>query len=337
MSMLHRLDVLLLTLLSHVKCREMTQYLLVSQPHLQKITYFKIPDDPYGNKTGGIGIDEDSETELIVEGLQDPRGIAVDPKTNRLFVADEMQQKVVSFDLAVKDNKLIYLGDPVTVAQDVKPRWVAVDGVGNVFFTSGADNKIQRVMAERMELGDTRAELVYNGNTVYQVSRPSGLAIDNFNIYWANREQGIKMGSLAMGLEMPPENEPWNSVRTLSDNVLQSFGVCLSATNVFYTANARTVYGVKKVGGPVVKITDKLNQPRGCVWDTDGTIYIADRGNEGIYTFPASAPDLVSQRLKKFSSVAAPWGLAVVSFPKSSASSPILHALFLVFVVMICL
>lgn len=303
----------------------MTQYLLVSQPHLQKVTYFEIPDDPYGNKTGAAGIDADSEIELIVEGLQDPRGIAIDPKTNRLFVADEMQQKVLSFDLAVKDGKLIYTGDPVTVAQDVKPRWVAVDGVGNVFFTSGADNKIQRVMAERMELGDTRAELVYTGQTVYQVSRPSGLAIDNFNIYWANREQGIKMGSLAMGLEMPPENEPWTTVRTLADNVLISYGVCLSATNVYYTADARTIHGVKKVGGPIVKITDKLNQPRGCVWDSDGTIYVADRGNEGIYTFPASAPELVSQRLKKFTSVAAPWGLAIVSFPKSSASSAVLQ------------
>jgi DNA-binding beta-propeller fold protein YncE len=302
----------------------MAQYLLVSQPHLQKITYFKIPDDPYGKEMTPTGIDA-AEIELISEGLQDPRGIAIDPKANRLYVADELQQKVLAFDLAMKDGKLIYTGDPVTIAQDVKPRWVDVDGVGNVFFTSGADNKIQRVMAERMELGDTRAELVYTGQTVYQVSRPSGLAIDNFNIYWANREQGIKMGSLAMGLELPPENEPWTTVRTLADNVLISYGVCLSATNVYYTSDARTVHGVKKVGGPIVKITDKLNQPRGCVWDEDGTIYVADRGNEGIYTFPAGAPELVSQRLKKFTSVAAPWGLAIVSFPKSSTSSPILH------------
>lgn len=305
----------------------MTQYLLVSQPHLQKITYFKIPDDPYGNQTGATGLEE---IELIVEGLQDPRGIAVDPKTNRLFVADEMQQKVLYWELAIKDGKLIYTGDPVTVAQDVKPRWVAVDGVGNVFFSNGADNMIQRVLAERMELGDTRSELVYNGNTVYQVSRPSGIAVDNFNVYWANREQGTKLGSLAMGLEIPPENEPWKSVRTLADNVLTSFGVCLSATNVYYTAMARSVFGVKKVGSPVVLISDKLNQPRGCVWDNDGTIYIADRGNEGIYTFPASAPELTSQRLKKFASAPAPWGLAIVSFPRSSASSKVLHASLIV-------
>lgn len=298
----------------------MTQYLIVSQPHLQKITYFQVPDNPYDNTT------LPEETELIVEGLQDPRGISVDPKTNRLFVADEMQQKVVYYDLAVKDGKLIPAGDPVTVAQDVKPRWVDVDGVGNVFFTNGADNKIQRVMAERMELGDTRSELVYDGNLVYQVSRPSGIAVDNFNVYWANREQGIKLGSLAMGLEIPPENEPWKSVRTLSDNILTSFGVCLSATNVYYTASASHVYGVKKVGGPVVLITDKLNQPRGCVWDDDGTIYVADRGNDGIYTFPGSAPELTAQRLKKFASAAAPWGLAVASFPRSSATSLFAHS-----------
>jgi len=302
----------------------------VSQPHLQKVTYFKIPDDPYGNNS------MPEEIELIVEGLQDPRGIAVDPKTNRLFVADEMQQKVLYYDLAVKDDKLITFGDPTTVAQDVKPRWVDVDGVGNVFFTNGADNRIQRVMAERMELGDTRSELVYDGNLVYQVSRPAGIAVDNFNIYWANREQGIKLGSLAMGLEIPPDNEPWKSVRTLSDNILTSFGVCLSATNVYYTAASRQVYGVKKVGGPVVLITDKLNQPRGCVWDDDGTIYIADRGNEGIYTFPASAPELTSQRLKKFTSVAAPFGLAVVSFPRSSATSLASHIAIILSISLIC-
>lgn len=329
---------LLLAFLSPVQSRDMTQYLLVSQPHLQRISYLKVPDDMYNDlkKPGDSGL-----IDLIVEGVQDPRGIAVDPKTNRLFVADEMQGKVIYFDLAIKDGgtkteKLIAVGDPVTVAQDVKPRWVAVDGVGNVFFSSGADNMIQRVMAERMELGDTRPELVYSGNTVYQVSRPSGIAVDNFNVYWANREQGIKLGSLAMGMEQPPDTEPWKSVRTLSDNVLISFGVCLSATNVYYTANQRTVYAVKKTGSPVTLITDKLNQPRGCVWDSDGTIYVADRGNDGIYSFPASAPELTSQRLKKFSTAPAPWGLAIASFPRSGATSLAIHLAFLMAMSLVC-
>jgi DNA-binding beta-propeller fold protein YncE len=327
-----RLDALLLLLAwpSRVQSRDMIQYLLVSHPHLQTISYIKVPDDPYDATFVPESID------LITEGLQDPRGIAVDPKTNRLFVADEMQQKVLYFELAVKDNKLIPTGDPVTVAQDTKPRWVAVDGVGNAFFTNGAENKIERVLAERMELGDSRPELVYNASLTYQVSKPAGIAVDNFNIYWANREQGIKNGALAMGLEQPPDTEPWTSVRTLSDNVLISFGVCLSATNVYYTTSSQTVYGTKKVGGPVVKITDKLNQPKGCVWDNDGTIYVADRGNDGIYTFPGSSPELHAQRLKKFSTATAPWGLAMIAFPRSGTTSLALYLVFIITLSRVC-
>lgn len=327
-----RLEALLLLfgLPLYVNGRDMTQFLLVSQPHLQRIAYFKVPDDPYDPKQ------KPGEIDLIVEGLQDPRGIAVDPKTNRLYVADEMQGKVLYWDLAIKEGNLISVGDPVTVAQSVKPRWVAVDGVGNVFFTCGADNVIQRVMAERIELGDTRPELVYNGNQIYQVSRPTGIAVDNFNIYWANREQGIKLGSLAMGMEQPPDTEPWNSVRTLADNVLISYGVCLSATNVFYTADKTTIYGIKKVGGPVTLISDKLNQPRGCVWDNDGTMYVADRGNEGIYTFPGSMPEPTAQRLKKFASSPAPWGLAMIAFPRSGTTSLALHVAFIIVSLFVC-
>ena len=62
----------------------------------------------------------------------------------------------------------------------------------------------------------------------------------------------------------------------IAKNSNKVYGVCLSQNNVFYTNTQTFLYGVKKSGGAIATISDKLLGPRGCAWDGDGTIYVAD-------------------------------------------------------------
>lgn len=290
------------------------QYLFVSQPAAAKVVYFKLPH------TSKSFLDR--PTDFITENLQEPTGLAVDPKTNKLFVCDSGQRKILAFTIAYTEGKIIVDGTPETAASSVDARWVAIDGVGDIFFTDSKANTIQRVYAERFAMGEIQPEPVYQGSIVPQVSSPAGLAVDNFHVYWANKAIGMQVGSLLMGLETPPDYNPEGSVRELASNTLKAYGVCLGTTNAFYTGSEKYVYGIKKEGGPVTTITDKLLLPRGCVWDGDGTIYVADKGGNAVYFFPGQMHDLHPVQIHKAFNVEEPFGVATMMFSRAGGPRP---------------
>jgi len=282
-----------------------TQYLIISQPLLARVVYVKVFG---GERFRGFAKPQD----LITENLQQPSGLAVDKNSNRLFVCDPMGRSILYYGLAFseeggKAGGLVVDGPPEMAATDVEAHWVAVDGVGNVFFTDKTANKVMVVRGDR--LGD-KAELVYQSPDTPAVSLPGGIATDNFHVFWANGALGTQMGSVVKGFETPPESGG-NTV-PLAVNVLEANSVCLATTNAFFTGRESYVYAVNKDGGLVQTITDKLLLPEGCVWDGDGTVYVADRGNNAIYSFAGQMHTLQPALVHKVVAVDGPFGVAVL-------------------------
>lgn len=289
----------LLALLHSASGLEMNKYLFISAPRLSKVVYMRIGD----NKT---------MYSLIDSGLKSPQGLAVDQKNSKLFVADPDSRKIFSYKLSFQ-NGVVMAAEPSIAAQNVESRWVAVDGVGSIFFTDERNNLILRVSGEKILRGDPTPKILYSGIDISQVSAPGGIAVDNFHMFWTNKAVGTQVGSVVRGFENPPETNVAASVRAIAKNAMKVYGACLSQNNVFYTNAQQSVYGVKKTGGAIATVTDKMLQPRGCVWDGDGTIFVADKAGNAVYSFPGNMHNLAPSQLTKVVSFEDAFGVAVIS------------------------
>merc|ERR1719265_785 len=87
----------------------------------------------------------------------------------------------------------------------------------------------------------------------------------------------------------------------------------MATSNIFYTQPDAIVYGVRKTGGGPQVVTDRLTNPRGCAWDGDGTIYVADRGANAVFSFAGNMPELGTALLDKAVDFQDAFGVAVYS------------------------
>lgn len=291
--------------LCHGASGDLSGFLIISAPRNAKVSWVKLPED---------GSFEGLKPEtLIDEGLQHPQGIAVDQKRRRLYVADPDAQKIYSYKLVVDGDVLRTKGEQTIVAHDRESRWVTVDGMGNVFFSDEPQNLILKVSADKVLRGDAVPEVVYNGGSLSQVNEPGGVAVDNFHVYWTNKHFGTEAGSLVRGSEEPSMFGPADTVSVLARNAVKSYGVCLALGNVYYTDSERFLYGVKKTGGPVAEVSSALNTPRGCAWDGDGTVFVADRGANAVYSFAGDMHTLARAEMKRAFAFEDAFGLAVLT------------------------
>lgn len=285
---------------------EHRRYLLSSSPKSGKIHYMRLPDDT-------------SLKPLIDGGLSSPQGLAVDQARQKLYVADPASGKILSYGLHFAGGVLTADAAPTTVASDVKAGWVAVDGVGDVYFSDEGKNAIRRVqdatekeaaIASQSKVGPI---MLYSADAVTQVSTPGGVATDNFHVYWTNQAGGTAAGSLVKASELPPDANLALAVRPLANNLDIVHGACLSPRLAFYTSDSKEVFAVPKTGGPPELITDKLQGPRGCVWDGGGTVFVADKTGNAIYSFPSMIRHMHAANVTKVVSLEDATGLAVVS------------------------
>lgn len=262
-------------------------FLLVSQPRHQRISWTKLPQ-------GGPQAGPPLRLQTLIEGdrLMHPQGIAVDQKHKRLVVADPDNMTIYSYQLLVEGGTLRAETPPDIVVHGLESRWVAVDAASNVFISDEPENQIWKIPwtppEYRSGQDSDEPRVLYYGMNVPQVNSPGGVAADNLHVYWVNKKFGLQTGVLIRASESPqPEPHEADSVVVLGQNAQKSYGVCLGLNNVFYTDAHNNVYGVKMTGGEAKVITSKLSKPRGCVWDRDGAMYVADR--EGaIYSFPGN-------------------------------------------------
>lgn len=273
------------------------------------------------------------------EAITEPRGLAVDSLRKVLYVVDGNNgQGSKLYAARMFHGKTGYMGceAPVVVAENLQSHWVAVDFRGKAFFVAG--NQIwsvpSTVVSEKLDgtavvtdaesqessagttnqdgtlFADKRFQMVYNGESIKGVNTPHGLAVDGYRLFWSNGENGKADGTVASGLEDPMGA---TSVSKLATNLDKAYGVCLTPQRVFYTDVESNVFSTKTNGGTTLTVTDKLQKPRGCVFDGDGTVFIADEGGNKIVCFAGAAAELGPRKLSvSIDGVTAPFGLAVL-------------------------
>lgn len=300
--------VLLAALLHQGACVEgdLLGYLLISQPRSGKVKYVRVP-------TSG-DLSKATQHTLIDKGLQHPQGLAIDHKRKRLFVSDPDVRKIYAYTISENGDTLSTDGRQTVVSEDVESRWVAVDGLGNVFFTNEPDSRILKINMARMVRGNTVPEVIYDGKNLTQVNHPGGVAVDNFHVYWTNKRFGTKAGTLVKGAEViNSDGLLEENVAVLAKNSPKSYGVCLALNNVFFTDSEKSIFGVKKTGGKVSEVSGILKKPRGCVWDGDGTVYVADRQQNAVFSFPGNMHHITQAEVTKVLDIEDAFGLAFLS------------------------
>jgi len=319
---------LFVLLLQQVLANEVHKYLIISAPTKSKVVYTKLPDD--------VSLEKPKDPKnLIDKGLSMPQGLAVDHKRNTLFVADPDQRKVFQYTLTFSGGNVMVSGDPKVVCEDKEVRWVAVDGMGNVFITDEGNGQILKVPADKLLRGEPKPVVLYDTATNSHVSAPGGIAVDNFHVYWTNKASGTEenVGSLVRGFEKPTGTNSASQAVQIARNVPKAYGVCLSENNVFYTNAEKAVFGVKKTGSSIATITDVFEQPRGCVWDGDGTVYVADKKTGSVSSFAGNMRNLAPASVNLLLKFDDAFGLAIVSSAKGILAVPLALILGLLTVV----
>jgi hypothetical protein len=268
---------------------------------------------------------------LIDSGVKMPRGLAIDRYNcnggaceRRLYVADVGKRAILAFKLLIANNLPAIA--PVeedgpsecAIIANIQAAWVTVDSSGNVYFNGGVEGskQISMIPGEQLRVDKCRRpepRVLYDGARADEVEAPGGLATDNFKLFWTNKGLGAQIGavvSAATGVD-DPTNPP---IRTkVAQNVNNVYGVCLAMNNLYYTAENTYLYGVKKTGGAIATITDKLLAPRGCAFDGDGTVYVMDTQMGAIMSFPSNMGILRPSKVKKYAVYAGAFGAAVMT------------------------
>jgi len=282
----------------------------------------------------GAGAPQHKVEVLVDSGLKLPMGLAADQQRSRLLVADPGERKVFAYNLLFSGGKAVTDGSAEVAVQDVEARWVAVDGIGSVFVTDERNNLIMKVPAEKAFRKEPTATALYNGGTLSMVSAPGGIAVDNFHVYWSNKATGQQSGSVVKGFEAPATGNVQESVKKLATNAEKVYGVCLAKDNVFYTDFETNIYGVKKGGSEQTTVSDKFQEPRGCSWDGDGTVFVADRGANFVAAFAGNMQTLAPARMGKVIDLEGAFGVAVLSAASSLCQAKFLLTILLVYLSM---
>lgn len=300
----------------------LTEFVLVSQPAERCVSVVEV--NALTRQVIGTA------RNLISSGLREPTGLAVDHRRQRLYVADPKAHKVFMYRLLMSSTGMLSVdeNEQYVAMYDITPRWVAVDENGALFSTDEKRSFIAEVSSQELDelpkgghsnfLQNPRFHIVYSGERNKFVDRPGGIAVDGDNIYWGNRARGRPFGSLLMAPEDPQSKRTRGvpgMIQSLSRNVNKVYGVCASPTAVFYTGGEKAVYGMKtgayQTPAAATVLLDDFAHPRGCVWDGDGTMYLADKGNNAVWTFPSMFQEMGPSQADKLCDVHDPYGIAV--------------------------
>jgi hypothetical protein len=261
------------------------------------------------------------------ENIKQPSGIAVDSFRKVMFVVDREDNRGL-YAARIYFNHLgtLALEAPVKIVDGLTSDWVAVDSSGKLFFAAfnklwslSADAVSDRIDAGSVSTDDlapkaasegetTTFEMLYDGGSVKGLNTPQGIAADGYHIFWANGQNGQQDGTVVQGLETPFGSEKTTSLTT---NLATAHGVCITPLRVFYTDEEQKVYSTKLTGGTVTTITSELSTPRGCAYDGDSTVYIADDKGNKIVSLAGAGANLGGRRLVHIASVKHPFGLSV--------------------------
>jgi hypothetical protein len=281
------------------------RFLIVSAPKDKRIMYRELPDGKF---------------EPLIDTLVMPEGMAVNG--TKLYVADPGQAMVLSYDLVVHEHDgrdhLIALNEQKAITK-VDAHWLTFGESLMVSDTGGS--KIDRVL--NPGTGDAAVSMIFQGGnsgTTPAVSSPGGIvsAPGSGTVYWVNTASGKSKGSLVVG----DFSDGFTTVLATTGDI--SHGICMTEKNIFYTDDTQKVYGVKRAGGNPVAVTSALTKPRGLAYDGDGTVYIADKTQGKVYSFPANMDNLMDADITEEGEVPDAYGVAVYLYDPDYEKPPTL-------------
>mmetsp|Transcript_39216 Transcript_39216/g.94274 ORF Transcript_39216/g.94274 Transcript_39216/m.94274 type:complete len:337 (-) Transcript_39216:116-1126(-) len=227
----------------------------------------------------------------LAADFSEPVGVAIGGVARGqpvLYVADVGKKTILAFDINVASDSISLTKPERVVVRNQPARWLAVDRWDNLFYTNEETNTVMKVDSKTLRAGKQESVKVYD-QTTKLVNVPGGIAVDNYYVYWGNKVDGQVHGSVIKGFEDPPADAGPSSAAMLAKNSLSTVGVCAAASNIFFTnPGAGHVYGIKKAGGDVAVVTSRASSPKGCGWDGDGTMFLADEAGDAIFSFPAN-------------------------------------------------
>ena len=140
--------------------------------------------------------------------------------------------------------------------------------------------------------GVTTPIVVYQAATMASVRAPGGIGTDNYFLYWLNKDGGSAVGSLVRAPQNAPANSSGGSstAQILASSGKRCYGLCMALSNIYYT-DENNFHGVPRAAtarDESVTVSDRMAEPRGCAYDGDGTVYIADKSANAVYQFPSN-------------------------------------------------
>lgn len=293
---------------------------------------------------------------LIAAGLLFPDTLCIDADNKRLYVADQSAGMVYWYQISTPGGRLVTDGQQHVAVRNVLARGLAVDNMGNLYVAGRSlaepplvpvdaifklnSISIATALSSGIEVPPT---LIWTRNNTKiggespQIYQPSGLAITPFNIFWGNAVRGQGTGTLVKAPLQPSPTSTQGSLSPLADNDDAVTSVVLTPRDVFFCAKGG-VYGVPQTkigadcgeGSSLCPLVAKTPGATAMAWDGDGTIFVADRAQGKVMSFPSGS---IAQE-KPVEPVAAAegiWGLALLADIASPSACNGRHHLLLAF------
>jgi sugar lactone lactonase YvrE len=343
-----------------MRAQRAQQYLLISSPKEMKVCYSIVTP----GKSGGTPVEP-----IIDSGLVRPEGIAVDRVRGKLYIADPAAQKIYQYSISLSEGLLVSDNKQITIVQGIESAWVAVDHLGDLYFTDTLNNRVMSVelaVIQKLETGEitasglktaseqaemVKAEAAKNAALASENLPTAAPAVDAIIHVIYSKEEGAETvsapagivsdgitvfwGNAASGTSMgsvisgPRHPSSAQPSKKLEENTNKVFGMATSSNALFYADNTQYVYGVRKAGGTAVTMISSMQAPRGLAWDGDGTIFVADQAGSMVYSFPSGR--LAGASTTRVTQLHDAFGLALVSADDAFAAFAARHFLTLLF------
>lgn len=296
------LRALLLAVVCAAQAEARAGYLFVSSPSNKTIFYSKLLTAGQESRNEAMMIKK------LYQGkeLERPLGLAVDSSRGVLYVADAARREVLGFRVyedSVFAGSLSFDG-PFLVMSDISAHWLSVNSVGSLFVSDPKEGRILTVPAEKLkallEGGELKEDVkdVYSQENDSPVRFPQGVAANGRELFWANGQHGQEVGAVVRGLEEIGPSLALETTKALSKDSDSAFGVCLTSSRLYYTAREHSMYSLRADGvGRRVTVSNRLQEPRGCAYDGEGTVFVADRKAGRVFSFAGAEPNLAGSRI----------------------------------------